>query len=113
MMSLEVIIAVNSDIARRASRLRLAPFVPSSVEAVEEWPDLPIPNFGPYVPRGWEVDRTWFVDKTGVGLDSEPACSVRQFRNLLSDYVADNPGHGFAITEEGQFQMIVSAFRPI
>lgn len=113
MMGLDVIIAVNKDIARRASRRRLAPFVPVSAEEVEEWPNVAIPNFGPYVPPGWEEDRTWFVDKFGVGRDSEPALSYRQFRNALSDYVADNPGHGFAITEEGQFQMIVSAFRPV
>ena len=29
----------------------------------------------------------------------------------LADYVDENPGHGFAITEENEFQAVISAFR--
>jgi hypothetical protein len=53
------------------------------------------------------------VDKTGRGYDWEPALTVEQFKQVLRDYVAENPGHGFAIVEEGEFQVVVSAFLPI
>lgn len=111
MMSIETIIALNADIGRRAARRRVTPFVPKDADEANDWSRFP--NIGSYQPRGWEEDRSWFVDKTGMGLDSEPAYSWRQFRDSLADYVADNAGHAFAITEEGPFQVIVSAFRPI
>lgn len=113
MMGLETLIALNGDIGRQAARLKLKPHVPASVEEIEQYPPFPFPNFGFYLPKGWEVVQSWFCDKTGWGLDSERALSLRQLRDELAHYVAENPGHGFAITEEGQFQLIVSAFRRV
>jgi hypothetical protein len=73
-----------------------------------------LPNLGYFEPAGWEkMEKTWFIDKTGVGLESEPALTWRQFRRQLSQYVADNPSHGFGIVEEGEFQCVVAAFRPV
>jgi hypothetical protein len=64
-------------------------------------------------PNGWEKVESWFLDKYGVGLESEPAITHRRLKNILRDYIKTNPGHGFAVTEEGQFQVVVSAFRPV
>jgi hypothetical protein len=78
------------------------------------WPPIPFPNLGSLEPDGWErTDALWFVDKTGYGHDGEAALTVEQFKRELRHYVHENPGHGFAITEEGEFQVYVSAFRRV
>ena len=72
------------------------------------------PNIGYFVPVGWEkTDANWFVDKTGVGEPWEPALTWKQFRQRLTGYILRHPGHGFAITEEGEFQVVVSAFKKV
>ena len=114
MMSLMAILAVNEEIAAEAARQRRVPFVPCSAEEVEQWRRLRFPNLGYYEPPGWEKTETaWFVDKSGVGQSCEPALTLDQFRRQLADYVDENPGHGFAITEEGEFQTVISAFGPV
>lgn len=112
MMSLEVIIAVNEEIAAQAATDDLVPFVPHDADNVDRWPPFPFPNLGYYQPDNWEMtDTSWFVDKTGHGLPHEPALTLDQFKTELGLYVAANPGHGFAITEEGEFQAVISAFQ--
>ena len=37
----------------------------------------------------------------------------QQFRRQLVGYILRHPGHGFAITEEGEFQVVVSAFQRV
>jgi hypothetical protein len=114
MMSLTAIVALNEEIAVKAAQEGRLPFVPVGPDDVDRWATFPFPNLGPYEPAGWEQTETsWFVDKTGVGYPSEPALTVAQFKNELRRYIAENPGHGFAITEEGPFQLYVSAFRRI
>ena len=54
-----------------------------------------------FKPRGWHKTGThWFVDKTGHGLDWEPALTWQQFRRQLAGYILRHPARGFAITEE-------------
>jgi len=113
MMSLETIIALNEEIAAEAAEENSVPFVPNNKSNVEQWPPFPFPSLGHHEPDGWEkTDSQWFVDSTGVGHDWEPALSVDQFKRALIDHIADHPGDGFAIVEEGQFQVMVAAFRP-
>lgn len=112
MMSLEVIIAVNEEIAAQAAADDLVPFVPHSADDVDYWPPFPFPNLGYFEPDGWEkTEQHWFVDKTGRGLPNEPALTHEQFIRELRRYIAANAGHGLAITEEGEFQVVISAFR--
>ena len=112
MMSLEVIVAVNKQIAREAAWERLVPYVPYTADEVES--PFTFPNLGYFVPVGWQkTDANWFVDKTGCGLDSEPALTWKQFRQRLTGYILRHPSHGFAITEEGEFQVVVSAFKKV
>lgn len=112
MMNLETIVAINQDIGRSARRQKLQPYVPDGVADIEA-AAFSIPNFGTYVPRGWErVEGVeWFADKTGWGRDDESAMTRRQFLSSFEDYVAEHPGHGFAIVEEGEFQLYVGTFR--
>lgn len=112
MMSLEVLAAVNNQIAREAARQGLVPYVPFSADEA----DTPFfcPNIGYLKPRGWEkTGESWFVDKTGVGEPWEPALTWQQFRKRLTGFLLRHPQHGFAITEEGEYQVVISAFRRV
>ncbi len=112
MMSLEVLEAVNNQIAREAAKQGLFPYVPASAD--EATSPFFCPNIGTLKPRNWaKTGATWFVDKTGHGETWEPALTWCQFRRQLAGYILRHPGHGFAITEEGEFQVVVTAFRQI
>lgn len=116
MMSLLDISAVNEKIAARAAREGRQPFVLGRPEDVERWPPFPFPNLGCQRPKGWVQVDSWFVDKTGHGYEGEPGLThkqFKQFKQLLQGYVRNNPGHGFAIVEEGPFQVVIVAFRPV
>jgi len=113
MMSLQSIAHLNTEIGKQAAEREMIPYVPF-VEEIDYYPPFPFPNLGYYLPDGWEkTEQSWFCDKTGHGLEWEPALTVEQFKHQLHQYVAENPGHGFAITEEGEFQAYISAFRPV
>lgn len=89
------------------------PFV-LTADDLDYCPPFLIPNIGYLQPDGWEkTDSIWFVDKTGYGHKWEPALTVEQFKRDLWEYIAEHPGHGFAIVEEGEFQVYVGAFRPV
>jgi hypothetical protein len=112
MMSLEVLEAVNNEIARQAAREGLIPYIPASAD--EAVTPFFCPNIGSLKPRGWiKTGQTWFVDKTGNGETWELALTWQQFRRQLAGYLLRHPGHGFAITEEGECQVVISAFRQI
>jgi hypothetical protein len=112
MMSLEVIVAVNNEIARLAAREGLVPYVPFSADEVES--PFTFPNIGTLKPRGWKkTGASWFVDKWGHGEPWEPALTWQQFRRQLAGYLLRHPGHGFAVTEEGECQVVLSAFQRV
>ena len=114
MMSLAVLQQRNEEIGTEAAQEDRWPYVPWSASEVAGWPTCPVPNLGYFEPEGWEkTDSSWFVDSTGQGAAWEPALTWPQFRQQLSEYVAEHPGHGIAITEEGEMQIVISAFRPV
>ena len=114
MMSLETIHRLNDQIATEAAERALLPYIPFDAEEVDYWPPIPIPNLGTFMPDDWERTHIeWLVDDTGHGFDSEPALSIEQFKRRLRAYVMENPGHGFGIVNEGEFQVIVAAFAPV
>jgi hypothetical protein len=107
MMGLEVIVALNQEIAERAARRNVQPVVISDPDDV----DLSLlPNIGYLELSEWEKTESWFVDKTGHGYESESALTHKSFLEELREFVFAHPGHGYAITEEGEFQVVVSAF---
>lgn len=62
----------------------------------------------------WEAtDKTWFVDSSGFGSAGEPALTIDQFRKQLVEYVQENFTHGFGLSGVGQFQVYVTAYRPV
>jgi len=114
MMSLGSIIAINEETSAKAAMDNRVPFVPNRPEDVDRWPPFPFPNLGYYAPLGWEItDQQWFVDKTGMGRAYQPALTISRFRDELRDFIAAHPGHGLAMTEEGECQAIITAFRRV
>ena len=112
MMSVEVLVAVNNQIARTAAKQGLYPYVPSDIEEVTS--PFFCPNIGSLKPRGWKkTGETWFVDKTGHGETWEPSLTWQQFRRQVAGYILRHSSHGFAITQESEFQVVVSAFKRI
>jgi hypothetical protein len=110
MMSLEVLRAINDEIAAAAANENRVPYVPFDGSEPERWPPFPFPNLGNHVPPGWALaEGNWFIDKTGSGRPSELALTAEEFRTLLVDYVVEHPDHGYAIIEEGPFQAVIGA----
>jgi hypothetical protein len=107
MMSLQSIRQLSDEQAKKAARKHKLPYVMADMMEVDNFPPFPFPNIGSYVPKGWEKTEAEFF------VDDEPALSLNQFKAALRGYVSENPGHGFAITEEGEFQCYVTAFRKI
>jgi hypothetical protein len=103
MMSLEYIQQLAAKQARRARRNKILPQI--------AWmPGDPaiayMPNIGSYRPKGWRLLRKLFVDKSGFGRLDEPALTVEQF------YAEVKEDFGYAIIEEGEFQVYIGEFRP-
>jgi hypothetical protein len=65
-----------------------------------------IPNIGSYRPKGWTLVTTHFVDKSGLGRRDEPALTFVQFLGIVQ------AGFGYAIIEEGVFQVVIGEFVP-
>ena len=86
MMSLEVIAAVNNEIAQEAAREGLYPYALAGIDELARCTPFSFPNIGYLEPQGWEkTGQTWFVDKTGYGLPTEPALTWAQFRRRSRD----------------------------
>ncbi len=113
MMSAGAIRHLGRQQARRAARAKVQPLV---VEG-EDMPDdtrlfeyiRHMPNIGTYRPRGWKLVEHRLVDKTGFGLEREPALTIQ---GLMRWVRSMGPGNGYAIIEEGQFQVVVGRFIP-
>ena len=113
-MSPDVLQAVNDEAAAEAAKKNRVPYVPHDDAEAERWPPFPFPNLGSYIPPGWELTKdTFFVDKTGFGSGHERAFTGEQFKQLIIDHIANNPRAGYAIIEEGPFQLVVGAMRRV
>ncbi len=109
MMSLSTIHEMSREQAAKASKAHKKPFIVEA-EDLDLWrggtetPSFPFPNIGDYRPKGWTLVDTLFVDKSGCGSESEPAMNLRQLLARLE------VGKGYAIIEEGQFQLYLGEF---
>lgn len=119
MMSLSAIRELSREVAEGAARKGKQPFVPYP-EDLDAWrkrkSDIPIPNLGDHEPEGWkrlDEDDWFFVDKSGMGSEHEPALTFGQFMDKLAVYREQHPEYGYAIVEESQFQVYVAPFRPV
>lgn len=103
MMDLKTIQAMSREAGEKAAKHHKHPYMYEK-DDVGRFPPFPFPNLGDYCPPNWEREETYFVDKWGLGRDDEPALTIPRFCQLLK------PGKGYAIIEEGEFQVIVGEF---
>jgi len=104
MMSLTLIERLSREAGERAANKEREPFVAfvDKDEAV-----VKCPNFGDYVPDGWKLIDRLFVDKSGFGTVGELALTIKQFIAKVKG------GLGYAIIEEGQFQLYIGVFEKV
>lgn len=124
MFSADFIIEMQADAAAKAAQAKKTPLViwPEDLGKIETLQR--IPNLGSYTPPGWrridpatiKPNRTeWasgrvdgvpglFVDATSLSGEDEIAMSVEEFAKWLV------PNYGYAIVEEGQFQVTIGVF---
>jgi hypothetical protein len=92
----------------------IVPYVPSDADELDGCPPFPFPNVGNLVPDGWEnVGQRWCVRKARHGGGDDAAMDCDEFRRSLRGYILRHPGHGFAITEDDDHWVVVSAFRRV
>ncbi len=104
MMSLQAIKRASDEQAGNAARLNKQPLVAFEDGYITcKW----VPNIGGYKPDGWELIQVHFVDISGIGRDDEPALTLEQFFTKVKS------GLGYAIIEEGQFQIHVGEFEKL
>lgn len=106
MMSESAIIDQSIAQGRKAAKSGKEPYELWPGE-VNRMPPFPFPNIGDYRPTGWELVDTLLCDKSRFGSPSEPALTVAQLLERL------RPGFGYAIIEEGQFQVVVGEFEHV
>ncbi len=135
MLSPAYIQEMQAEVAGEAAKKRKTPFVifPEDVGNVSRLRH--IPSIGTYLPKGWarvdpkelgydqsdfitgtigededgpnkRVQKYW-VDSSGFGGPDEMALTAQQFADLIQ------PGFGYAIVEEGQFQVGIGVFRKL
>jgi hypothetical protein len=106
MMDLKTIRDLSRKQAAKAARLHKKPYL-FEEEDRGSFPPFPFPNIGDYRPKGWELTDSYFVDKTGMGYDDEPAMPIERLIKKLK------AGYGYAIIEEGEFQLYIGEFKQV
>lgn len=100
MMSEQQIRALATEEGRKAEKGRLKPWVCKDKGIHPK----NIPFLGDYVPEGWAVVDSYFVDSSGSGGLWERALTQEQFFDKLK------VGRGYAVIEAGEFQVYVGEF---
>ena len=65
------------------------------------------PFLANYIPEGFKIVNTFFVDSSGMGAENESALTFRQF------LVKVKKGFGYGIKEAGQFQVYINEYKQI
>ena len=104
LMSLEYIKAVNNKKTRQAKKLGLLPYIAKSNGDIEVRKS---PFLANYLPEGYKIVNTFFVDYSGFGQEGEGALTLKQFLLVVKK------GYGYAIAEAGQFQVYINEYKKI
>ncbi len=114
MISLEHIKQLSDEAAVQAAEENKQPFV--------FWDDADIqsnlrniPNIGSHEPEGWEeYGKPLFADKSGFGNPDEPSLTFAHLTGAIRAIIDRSAKSvGFAIVEEGQFQLYIQPFRRV
>jgi len=104
MYSLQYINAINTEKTQEAKKAKLQPFI-AEVDG-----DIRVnycPFLANYLPEGYEIVNTFFVDSSGLGRENELALTFKQFLTKVKR------GFGYAIAEAGQFQLYINEYKKI
>jgi hypothetical protein len=110
MLSVAQIVEMSDEQARKAARQHKQPYIPWNAAEVDSYPPFPFPNIGSYRPKGWELVEDWLCDSFGFGLPTEPALTIDQLKARIKERIAENGHLGFAIIQEGEFQIVLGVF---
>lgn len=104
MYSLETIKSMNRKATREAKKEGLQVYVAningdSGVRACKQ--------LGDYIPEGWKLVNTYFVDNSGFGSADELALTFEQFLSKVK------AGYGYGIGESGEFQVYINEYKRI
>lgn len=111
MLDTRTIRHMQQEAALRAARDGDKPFIFWPGDEVDP-ADLPF--LGDYVPRGWRLVDTFFVDATGWGDEREPAMTIPRWRQeveaVIAEYAGSRKVPGWAVYEAGEFQVVVGLY---
>ena len=102
MMSQRQIIELSDQEAKKAARQRKFPFIVWPGD-VEKMPPFPFPNIGSYRPKGWTLVDHFQASKQGE--DDGFSLGLEEVKQRL------RVDFGYAIIEEGQFQLVIGEFK--
>ena len=108
MLSSQQIADIADQAARKAKRAGREPLVFESPHHVDR-DYRTLPNLGSYRPKGWKLEEYRTVDKTGLDM-SGPALSVPAMLAWFKSHLTGATTSGYALIEEGQFQVVVGRF---
>lgn len=100
MMSGDQIRQVATEAGKKAKRQGLKPWVCKDKNSKP----TSIPFLGDYVPNGWAIVDSYFVDSSGFGSPGESALTQEAF------FARMKVGRGYAVIEAGEFQVYVGEF---
>ena len=102
MRAIEEIMAESDEHYRKAKKAKAQPYIAKTDgdEGVFKMPFL-----GVYLPKGWELAQTLFVDSSGFGAENEPALTVKKFLATVKK------GYGYSLRSAGQFQVWINEFK--
>ena len=104
MYSLEIIRKMNDEATRRARQEKAKLYIAKTDK------DIGVKSckrLGKYIPDGWKVVNTYFVDNSGFGAEDEFALTFSQFLQKVK------VGRGYGIDEVGQFQVYINEYERI
>ena len=108
MMSASQIADIADQAARKAKRAHRQPLVFESQHHVEG-AYYTLPNLGSYRPKGWKLEEYRTVDKYGID-DNGPAMTIPAMLAWFKVHLPEATTSGYALIEEGQFQVVVGRF---
>ena len=112
-MSTAQIVRLSDEHAERAAKEKRVPYIPFDAAEVDRWETLPISWLGSHRPKGWELEKYYTCDKSGHGYEHEIALTVRGTKEMVKREMAKPGTRGFAVIEEGPFQIVIGVFRRI
>ena len=104
MYGLEYIQKVNDEKTQEAKRQELQPLI---AQYDKDQNILKCPFLSNYLPEGFKIVNTYFVDNSGFGSEGEGALTVRQFLGKVKK------GFGYAVKEAGQFQVYINEYKEV